>query len=131
MLIIFDKKSDNPRKINFDFFNENIFRGVLNLSWSQQIDVTSNIPNAGALKENPNFKTMEIVDADAEQSVFAIPVQGKYNTVLDASASYSSAQRSYNVNLVLGYVERDDDPADTDDSESTDAAETEEATQEG
>lgn len=131
MLIIFDKKSDNPRKINFDFFNENLFRGVLSLSWNQQIDVTSNIPNAGALKENPNFKTMEIVDADADQNVFAIPVQGKYNTVLDASASYSSAQRSYSVTLVLGYVERDDDPADTDATESTDAAETEEDTQEG
>ena len=59
--------------------------------------------NVAALKEVPTFSTMEIVDTVGDES-FSVPVQGSYNTILDASAAYNAQSREYSVTFVLDYV---------------------------
>ena len=103
MQIIFDKDTENQRAIAIDFFGENLFRGNLNASWNRQLDAAVAVPNVAALKEVPTFSTMEIVDTVGNES-FSVPVQGSYNTILDASAAYNAQSRQYSVTIVLDYV---------------------------
>ena len=103
MQIIFDKDTENQRTIAIDFFGENLFRGNLTASWNRQLDAEAAVPNVAALKEVPTFSTVEIVDTVNDAS-FSVPVQGIYNTVLDASAAYNAQSRQYSVTIVLGYV---------------------------
>ena len=103
MQIIFDKDTENQRAIAIDFFGENLFRGNLNASWNRQLDAEATVPNMAALKEVPTFSTVEIVDTVGDKS-FTVPVQGNYNTILDASAAYNAQSRQYSVTIVLDYV---------------------------
>ena len=103
MQIIFDKDTENQRAIAIDFFGENLFRGNLNASWNRQLDAEADVPNVAALKEAPTFSTVEIVDTVGDKS-FSVPVQGSYNTILDASAAYNAQSREYSVTIVLDYV---------------------------
>ena len=104
MQIIFDKGTENQRAIAIDFFGENLFRGNLNASWNRQLGAEAAVPNVAALKADPTFSTVEIVDTVGEES-FSVPVQGSYNAILDASAAYNAQSRQYSVTIVLGYVE--------------------------
>ena len=104
MQIIFDKGTMNQRAIAIDFFGENLFRGTLNASWNRQLNAEAAVPNVFALQASPRFNTMEIVDTVGEES-FSVPVQGSYNTILDASAAYNAQSRQYSVTIVLGRVE--------------------------
>lgn len=103
MQIIFDKDTENQRAIAIDFFGENLFRGNLNASWNRQLDAEAAVPNVAALKEVPTFSSVEIVDTVGDES-FSVPVQGRYNTILDASAAYNAQSRQYSVTIVLDYV---------------------------
>ena len=103
MQIIFDKNTENQRAIAIDFFGENLFRGNLNASWNRQLDSEAAVPNVAALKEVPTFSTVEIVDTVGDES-FSVPMQGRYNTILDASAAYNAQSRQYSVTIVLDYV---------------------------
>ena len=104
MQIIFDKGTENQRAIAIDFFGENLFRGNLNASWNRQLDAETAAPNVATLKEVPTFSTVEIVDTVGDES-FSVPMQGRYNTILDASAAYNAQSRQYSVTIVLGRVE--------------------------
>lgn len=112
MLIIFDKDTDKERRINFDFFNENIFRGTLNLGWNRKLDGASTVPAVAAMREDAAFEAIEIYDADEEGKLFRIPTQGRYNVVKDAAVNYSSGQRIYSASMVLGYEQREEPAAE-------------------
>lgn len=99
MQIIFDHNLETERAINVAFFGENIFRGTLNASMSKVLTAEeSTVPDLSTVKQV--FSTVQIVDG-----AIAIPMQGSYNAVLDASAAYNSHTKEYSATIILGYVE--------------------------
>lgn len=96
MQIIFDRGLETQNAINIAFFGENLNRVTLNASMAKKLTVEdAAVPNLGTLAKD--FTTVEIVDGN-----IPVPVQGDYNTVLDASAAYNSRTKEYSVTVILG-----------------------------
>lgn len=96
MQIIFDRGLETQNAINIAFFGENFNRGTLNASMTKRLtEEDSTVPDIGSLAKN--FTSVDIADGN-----IPVPVQGQYNTVLDASAAYNSATREYSVTVILG-----------------------------
>lgn len=99
MQIVFDRGLETQNAINVSFFGENLNRGTLNASMTKRLTAEDNaVPDLGTLKKR--FSVLEIVDGSV-----SVPVQGSYNTVLDASAAYNSATKEYSVTVILGHTE--------------------------
>lgn len=98
MQLIFDRNLDTQRAVEVDFFGENLFRGTLNASYGRTLGgENAGVPDLSVLREKPIFSTVEIVDG-----AVAVPVQGSYNTVQDATAAYNASTRQYSVTVILG-----------------------------
>ena len=96
MQIVFDRGMETQRAINVDFFGENLSRCTLNASMSKVLtEEDTAVPDLGTSKEP--FTTVEIVDGN-----IAVPMQGRYNAVLDASAAYNSRTKEYSATVILG-----------------------------
>lgn len=99
MQIVFDRGLETQNAINIAFFGENMNRGTLNASMAKRLTAEDNaVPDLGTLKNR--FSVLEIVDGSVP-----VPVQGSYNTVLDASAAYNSISKEYSVTVILGHTE--------------------------
>ena len=99
MQIVFDRGLETQNAINIVFFGENVNRGTLNASMVKNLTAEDNaVPDLGTLKKR--FSVLEIVDDSV-----SVPVQGSYNTVLDASAAYNSTTKEYSVTVILGHTE--------------------------
>lgn len=96
MYIIFDKDLKTKRSVEIQFFGENMSRNILNASMNKVLTPEdSNVPDLREIRSG--FRTVELVDGE-----IAVPIQGHYNTVLDASAAYNSTTKEYSVTVVLG-----------------------------
>lgn len=96
MRIVFDKNLETEHEVAVDFFGENISRNALNASMNKVLTVSDvNVPDLSSIKVD--FTTVDIFDGD-----IPVPVQGDYNTVLDASAAYNSLTKEYSVTVILG-----------------------------
>ena len=96
MRIVFDKELTTKHEVTVDFFGENISRNTLNGSMSKVLTVSDvNVPDLSNIKVD--FTTVDIFDGE-----IPVPVQGDYNTVLDASAAYNSRTKEYSVTVILG-----------------------------
>ena len=104
MKIIFDKGTETQRAVEITHFGEGLGRGVLNAVWTGRLGEVSAVPAVKPLVDTPAFATVEIVDGE-EDGGFAVPVQGSYNIVRDASVNYAASERIYTMTLVLGYVQ--------------------------
>lgn len=99
MQLIFDRGTSTQRAVEVAFFGENVFRGSLNASNSLILadGASVSVPDLSPLRDNPSFTTVEVVDGS-----ISVPLQGEYNTVLDASAAYNSTAKQYSVTVILG-----------------------------
>ena len=96
MRIVFDKNLETEHEVAVNFFGENISRNTLNASMNKVLTVNDvNVPDLSSIKVD--FTTVDIFDGD-----IPVPVQGDYNTVLDASAAYNSRTKEYSVTVILG-----------------------------
>lgn len=96
MRIVFDKNLETEREVAVDFFGENISRNTLNASMSKVLTVNDvDVPDLSDIKVG--FTTVDIFDGD-----IPVPVQGDYNTVLDASAAYNGRTKEYSITVILG-----------------------------
>lgn len=100
MQLIFDRDLATQRAIEVDFFGESLMRNVLNGSWSRALSAVEAVPDLGTLTANPSFTTVEAVNGAVN-----VPLQGSYNTVVDANANYNAATGVYAITVVLGWRE--------------------------
>lgn len=97
MQIVFDRDLETQNAINIAFFGENMSRGTLNASMTKVLTAEdTSVPDLGTMPKE--FSTVDIADGN-----IPVPVQGSYNTVLDASAAYNSTTKEYSVTVILGH----------------------------
>lgn len=102
MKIIFNKGTETQRAVEITHFGESLGRGVLNAVWAGRLGEVASVPAVKALVDAPDFSTVEVVDGE-DDGGFAVPVQGSYNVIRDASVNYAASERLYTMTLVLGY----------------------------
>ncbi len=102
MKIIFDKGTETQRAVEITHFGEGLNSGVLNAVWTGRLGEVASVPAVKPLVDTPAFATVEVVDGEGDDT-FAVPVQGSYNVVRDASVNYAASERLYTMTLVLGY----------------------------
>lgn len=96
MQIVFDRGLETQSAINIAFFGENLNRGTLNASMTKKLTAEdAAVPDLSTVPRT--FSTVDIADGN-----ILVPVQGQYNTVLDASAAYNAATKEYSVTVILG-----------------------------
>lgn len=101
MQLIFDRDLSTQRAIDVGFFGENLMRRTLNATWSQIFSEAGSVPDLGTFTKDATFTTLEAVNGGV-----SIPLQGAYNTVLDANAAYNAETGVYSATVVLGWQDR-------------------------
>ena len=101
MKIIFDKGTETKRAVEITHFGEGLNRGVLNAVWTGRLGEVSAVPAVKPLVDTPAFSAVEVVDGEGDDT-FAVPVQGNYNVIRDATVNYAASERLYTMTLVLG-----------------------------
>lgn len=100
MQLVFDRGLSTEHGVNIDFYGEALFRGTMNATWSRTLTDNPSVPDLGTLRSHPGFETVEVAVGNAP-----IPLQGDYNTVVDANATYNASTGVYTATVVLGHAE--------------------------
>lgn len=100
MQLVFDRGLATEHGVNIDFYGEALFRGTMNATWSRTLTDNPSVPDLGTLRSRPDFVTVEVAVGST-----TIPLQGEYNAVVDANATYNAATGIYTATVVLGRAE--------------------------
>lgn len=100
MLFIFDKGLESEKRINLDYYSEQVRNRKLISNKDYKIEKQSDFPDVSQFKEDTLFSSLEVTDGDIE-----VPVIGSYNHIDTFNTSYIVSTKTYQVNIVLGWKE--------------------------